>query len=48
VAVLRYLADFSTEEVGIALRLRPGSVKQHASRAVRALRAHLGQMNREA
>jgi DNA-directed RNA polymerase specialized sigma24 family protein len=34
--------------VGIALRLRPGSVKQHASRAVRALRAHLGQMNREA
>jgi RNA polymerase sigma factor (sigma-70 family) len=48
VAVMRYLADLSTEEVGAALRLRPGSVKQHAARALRALRAELDQTNGDA
>jgi RNA polymerase sigma factor (sigma-70 family) len=42
VAVLRYLADLSVADVGDVLRMRPGTVKQHATRAVRALRAELG------
>ncbi len=44
VATLRYLADLSVADVGIALRMRPGTVKQHSTRAVRALRAELGDL----
>jgi RNA polymerase sigma factor (sigma-70 family) len=47
VAVMRYWADLSIEEVGTALRLRPGTVKQHAARGLAALRAELGGTNGE-
>jgi RNA polymerase sigma-70 factor (ECF subfamily) len=42
VFVLRYLEEWSTQEVAQALALTPGSVKRHLFRAVRRLRTALG------
>ena len=42
VVVLRYLADHSEADVARALRCSPGTVKQHASRGLAALRAEIG------
>ena len=42
VFVLRQIEGWSTEEVAHVLGLRPGSVKRHLFRAVRALRGALG------
>jgi RNA polymerase sigma factor (sigma-70 family) len=42
VMTLRYLADLPEDEVAAVLRLKPGTVKQHASRARAALRDALG------
>lgn len=41
VFVLRYLEEWSTDEVAKGLRLSPGSVKRHLFRAIRRLRAAL-------
>jgi RNA polymerase sigma-70 factor (sigma-E family) len=41
VVVLRYLADWSEAEVAERLGISPGSVKQHASRALSSLRVQL-------
>ena len=42
VVVMRYLADVSEAEVARALSCSTGTVKQHASRGLEALRARLG------
>jgi RNA polymerase sigma factor (sigma-70 family) len=42
VVVLRYLADLSEADVAESLGVSAGSVKQHAHRAVNALRRALG------
>ena len=42
VVVLRYLADLSEADVAASLGVSAGSVKQHAHRAVDALRRALG------
>lgn len=42
VVVLRYLADLSERDVAARLGCSEGSVKQHASRGLGALRADLG------
>lgn len=42
VVTLRYLADLPEAEVARALDCTPGTVKQHASRGLAALRASLG------
>jgi RNA polymerase sigma factor (sigma-70 family) len=42
VVVLRYLADVSEADVAAALGCSAGTVKQHASRGLEALRARLG------
>jgi RNA polymerase sigma factor (sigma-70 family) len=42
VVVLRYLADVSEADVAAALGCSAGTVKQHASRGLDALRARLG------
>lgn len=39
VLALRYVLDLSEEEIAAALRISPGSVKQHASRGLAALRS---------
>jgi RNA polymerase sigma factor (sigma-70 family) len=41
VVILRYLADWSENEVAVALGVSPGAVKSHASRGLAALRRHL-------
>jgi len=41
VIVLRFLADLPEREVAAALGCSPGAAKQHASRALAALRAHM-------
>ena len=43
VVVLRYYEDLSEREIADALGCSPGSVKRHASRALAALRARLGE-----
>jgi RNA polymerase sigma-70 factor (sigma-E family) len=42
VVVLRYLADFSEEDVALALECSVGTVKSQASRGLSALRSHFG------
>ena len=42
VVVLRYLADLSEADVAAALQCSAGTVKQHASRGLDALRTRLG------
>jgi RNA polymerase sigma-70 factor (sigma-E family) len=42
VVVLRYLADFSEEDVALALGCSVGTVKSQASRGLSALRSHFG------
>lgn len=42
VVVLRYLADFSEEDVAVALGCSVGTVKSQASRGLSALRSHFG------
>jgi RNA polymerase sigma-70 factor (sigma-E family) len=42
VVVLRYLADWSENDVATALGVSGGAVKSHASRGLAALRQHLG------
>jgi RNA polymerase sigma-70 factor (sigma-E family) len=42
VVVLRYYEDLSEREIADALGCSPGAVKRHASRALSALRARLG------
>src|SRR5580692_8119059 len=42
VVVLRYLADFSEEDVALALGCSVGTVKSQASRGLSALRNHFG------
>jgi len=42
VVVLRYLADLSEADVARALDCSPGTVKQHASRGLAALREEIG------
>lgn len=42
VVVMRYLADLSEADVAAALGCSAGTVKQHASRGLEALRARLG------
>jgi RNA polymerase sigma factor (sigma-70 family) len=44
VLVLRYLADFTEEQVAEALCISLGTVKQHGSRGLRAMRRELGPM----
>jgi RNA polymerase sigma-70 factor (ECF subfamily) len=45
VVVLRYVEEWSTEEVAEALNLTTGAVKRHLFRAVRRLRSALGEMS---
>jgi RNA polymerase sigma factor (sigma-70 family) len=40
--VLRYLADLSESDVGLALGIRQGTVKTHVHRGLAALRIHMG------
>lgn len=46
VLTLRYLLDLSEAECAAVLRCRPGTVKSRASRALRRLRAELGEEER--
>lgn len=48
VVVLRYLAGLSVIDVGAYLSIAPSSVKEHASRAMTALRERLGPALQEA
>jgi RNA polymerase sigma-70 factor (sigma-E family) len=41
VVILRYLADVSENDTALALGCSPGTVKQHASRGLNALRSRL-------
>jgi RNA polymerase sigma-70 factor (ECF subfamily) len=47
VVVLRYFDDLSEPQVADALGISVGAVKQHASRALTALRSRLGTTNEE-
>jgi len=42
VVVLRYLADYSEQDVANALGIAPGSVRTHMQRGLESLRRHLG------
>jgi RNA polymerase sigma-70 factor (ECF subfamily) len=42
VFALRYIEEYSTDEVATALSLSPGTVKRHLFRAIRRLRSALG------
>lgn len=47
VLVLRYYEDLSEADIAVALGCSPGTVNSHASRALRTLREHLPDTDRE-